>query len=78
MGDGYVRRLRRGELMALNPKGFQHLHGVPLRWAPPWTKYGHLIPGNDREEAGLLGAYLERANTAARLALAVGDAPTSA
>jgi integrase len=31
-------------------------------------KYGHLMPGNEDEAAGLLDAYLERADTAARLA----------
>ena len=30
--------------------------------------YGHLMPGNEDEAAGLLDAYLERADTAARLA----------
>jgi len=30
--------------------------------------YGHLMPGNEGEAAGLLDAYLERASTAARLA----------
>lgn len=33
--------------------------------------YGHLMPGSEREAAGMLDAYLERANTQARLA-AVG------
>jgi len=31
-------------------------------------RYGHLMPGNEDEAAGLLDTYLERANTAARLA----------
>jgi integrase len=31
-------------------------------------RYGHLMPGNEDEAADLLDAYLERANTAARLA----------
>ena len=31
-------------------------------------RYGHLMPGNEEEAAGLLDAYLERANTKARLA----------
>jgi integrase len=31
-------------------------------------RYGHLFPGSEDEAAGLLDAYLERANTAARLA----------
>jgi integrase len=30
--------------------------------------YGHLMPGNEAEAAGLLDGYLERANTKARLA----------
>ena len=31
-------------------------------------RYGHLMPGNEDEAAALLDAYLERANTRARLA----------
>jgi hypothetical protein len=31
-------------------------------------RYGHLMPGNENEAAALLDAYLERANTRARLA----------
>jgi len=31
-------------------------------------RYGHLMPGNEEEAAGLLDAYLLRADTAARLA----------
>ncbi len=31
-------------------------------------RYGHLMPGNEAEAAGLLDAYLERANTTARVA----------
>lgn len=31
-------------------------------------RYGHLFPGSEEEAAGLLDAYLERANTKARLA----------
>jgi hypothetical protein len=31
-------------------------------------RYGHLMPGNEAEAAGLLDAYLARADTAARLA----------
>jgi len=30
--------------------------------------YGHLMPGNEDEAAGLLDAYLRRADTAARVA----------
>ena len=30
--------------------------------------YGHLMPGNESEAAALLAAYLERADTAARMA----------
>jgi len=33
-----------------------------------FDRYGHLMPGNEDEAAALLDAYLERANTAARLA----------
>ena len=32
-------------------------------------RYGHLMPGNEDEAAGLLDAYLERADTAARIAV---------
>lgn len=35
-------------------------------------RYGHLMPGNEDEAAGLLDAYLERANTRARIA-AIAD-----
>jgi integrase len=31
-------------------------------------RYGHLMPGNEAEAAGLLDAYLEWADTSARLA----------
>ena len=31
-------------------------------------RYGHLMPGNETAAAGLLDAYLIRADTAARLA----------
>jgi integrase len=31
-------------------------------------RYGHLIPGNAKEAAGLLDAYLERADSEARIA----------
>jgi integrase len=34
--------------------------------------FGHLMPGNEDEAAALVDAYLERANTAARLANVVG------
>jgi len=58
-----------------------------------YDRYGHLMPGNESEAAALLDAYLERANTRARLAPcattrstrsersargAVPDAPTAA
>ncbi len=33
-----------------------------------YDRYGHLMPGNEAEAAGMMDAYLERANTAARLA----------
>jgi integrase len=36
-------------------------------------RYGHLMPGNEDEAAGLLDAYLERANTQARLAQVTVD-----
>jgi integrase len=37
-----------------------------------FDRYGHLMPGNEAEAAGLLDAYLERADNQARLA-AVAD-----
>jgi integrase len=37
-----------------------------------YDRYGHLMPGNEDEAAGLLDAYLERANTRARLASITG------
>jgi integrase len=36
-------------------------------------RYGHLMPGSEDEAAGLLDAYLERANTAARAAQPLGS-----
>jgi len=33
-----------------------------------YDRYGHLMPGNENEAAALADAYLERANTKARLA----------
>lgn len=33
-----------------------------------YDRYGHLMPGNEDEAAALLDAYLERANSRARLA----------
>jgi integrase len=36
-------------------------------------RYGHLMPGNEEEAAGLLDAYLERANTRARMAAVAQD-----
>jgi integrase len=33
-----------------------------------YDRYGHLMPGNEEEAAGLLDAYLERADTGVRLA----------
>lgn len=37
-----------------------------------YDRYGHLMPGNEGEAADLLDAYLERADTAARLAQVEG------
>ncbi len=37
-----------------------------------YDRYGHLMPGNEDEAAVLLDAYLERANTKARLAQVEG------
>ena len=36
--------------------------------AVTFDRYGHLMPGNETEAAGLLDAYLDRADTAARIA----------
>jgi integrase len=36
--------------------------------AATYDRYGHLMPGNENEAAALLDAYLERANSQARLA----------
>jgi hypothetical protein len=33
--------------------------------ATTFNKYGHLMPGNEEQAAGLLDAYLERAKRAA-------------
>jgi len=38
-----------------------------------FDRYGHLMPGNEDEAATLLGAYLERADTRARLAAVASD-----
>ena len=38
-----------------------------------YDRYGHLMPGNEEEAAELLDAYLERANTRARLAALDSD-----
>jgi integrase len=37
-------------------------------------RYGHLMPGNEEEAAGLLDAYLARADTKARVAQVTADA----
>jgi integrase len=37
-----------------------------------YDRYGHLMPGNEEEAADLLDAYLERANTQARLVGGLG------
>jgi integrase len=41
-------------------------------------RYGHLMPGNEVQAAGLLDAYLARADTAARLAQLEGAAESAA
>jgi hypothetical protein len=38
-----------------------------------FDRYGHLMPGNEDEAAALLDAYLEQANTKARLAQVVNS-----
>lgn len=38
-----------------------------------YDRYGHLMPGNEDEAAALLDAYLERANSRARMASIGGD-----
>lgn len=40
-----------------------------------YDRYGHLMPGNEYQAAALLDAYLERANTQARLAQIETDCP---
>ncbi len=40
----------------------------PANIAITMDRYGHLMPGNEDEAAGLLDAYLARAGTAGRLA----------
>ena len=40
-----------------------------------FDRYGHLMPGNENEAAGLLDAYLERANSKARIAQSRADVP---
>jgi len=47
--------------------------GDEFREAVLLDRYGHLMPGNEDEAAGLLDAYLERANTQARLAQVTTD-----
>ncbi len=42
--------------------------------AVTFDRYGHLMPGNETEAAGLLDAYLDRADTAARIAQLDTDA----
>ena len=42
-----------------------------------FDRYGHLMPGNEAEAAGLLDAFLERADTAARIAAVDGPAVTA-
>jgi integrase len=42
--------------------------------AVTFDRYGHLMPGNESEAAGMLDAYLDRADTAARLAQLNTDA----
>jgi hypothetical protein len=34
----------------------------------PFDRYGHLMPGSEREAAGMLDAFLVRASSQARLA----------
>lgn len=51
----------------VNAKGTQYLHGHS-NIAITMDRYGHLMPGNEAEAADLLDAYLQRADTAARVA----------
>jgi integrase len=51
----------------VNPKALQTYMGH-AQVSMTMDLYGHLMPGNEDEAAGLLDAYLERANTQARMA----------
>jgi hypothetical protein len=48
-------------------QGTVDLHGA-REHSITYDRYGHLMPGNEDEAAALLDAYLERANTKARIA----------
>jgi hypothetical protein len=50
------------------PGSLQHDFVAGAATAESTDHYGHLMPGNEDEAAGLLDAYLERADTPARLA----------
>jgi integrase len=51
----------------MNPKALSTYMG-PANISIAMDRYGHLMPGNEDEAAGLLDAYFQRADTAARLA----------
>jgi phage terminase small subunit len=51
-----------------NAKGEPRPHPGLAIERDTYDRYGHLMPGSEGEVAGLLDGYLERANTAARLA----------
>ncbi len=51
----------------INPKAFSTYMGHS-NIAITYDRYRHLMPGNENEAAALADAYLERANTKARLA----------
>ncbi len=55
------------EAKAFNPKALSTYMGHASIQIT-YDRYGHLFPGNEDEAAGLLDAYLVRADTAARLA----------
>jgi integrase len=55
------------EAKAFNPKALSTYMGH-ADISITYDRYGHLFPGNEEEAAGLLDSYLDRADTAARLA----------
>ena len=68
------RCTRRGTLRLTNDRGRRERQGAQTYMGHgnisiTLDRYGHLMPGNEDEAAGLLDSYLERANTTARAAV---------